>query len=39
MTIEKWASTRGSADRRITRDMAAGILVHSLGNLKSYYGL
>jgi hypothetical protein len=38
-TLERWAATRGWADRRITRDMAAGILVCSLGNLKRYYRL
>jgi hypothetical protein len=38
-TIEKWALTSGWANRRITRDMAAGILVSALGILKAHYGL
>ena len=38
-TLAKWALTSGWANRRITRDMAAGILISALGILKAHYGL
>jgi hypothetical protein len=38
-TLERWASTRGWADRRITRDTAGGILIGGLGMLRKHYGL